>query len=504
SPNGDYVDLNYSASYTITYKSDRSFSASVPGLADNILKFTRTLNGYLTFNPTNGNANLPVYLSAVSPNYDQARKIYLFPTKQNLTVSETTIELKTRRLLSIISSENNSIQFASNTAREDLSGDNRLDFFSVFDKNNNVIKKFDFNYTVTTTTETEEPSEQYEYHYHLSRYYNVNGNFAYMKSYFNFSDQVSVPGDGITKTWEVPAEFRKRMFLISVQESGNGIAAPPYIFSYNSDKLPYRTSTNQDFFGFANDNFTRHPFTSSGHPQGYIYTYFNFPYNTTNASLFPVSYFGSVRPVLYFNPPGYSPVYGGSKTYSLTRMQAGVLNRITYPTGGYKEFSFEFNGNATAWNGLRVSQIREYASAVANPIIKNYYYGTFVNTDAPLISEYNQQLTNNHVMGEVVDIRHDLDEVYYASIRKFFSSDRVNSQSLTKGAAGGYTYAEISQPNNGRQRVDFFTAIDFADQCPATNIVSCHFNNPVRETLLKFPFPSSTSFDWLRGMPKLD
>lgn len=504
SPNGDFVDLNYSAPYTITYKSDRNFTASVPGLADNMLKFTRTGGGYLTFNPTIGNANLPVYLSAVSPNYDQARKIFLFPTKQNLTVSETSIELKTRRLLSIISSESNSVQFTATTAREDLPGDNRLDFLAIYDKDNHLIKKFDLGYNVVTTTETEEPNEQYEYHYHLSRYYNVGGSFAYMKSYFNYSDLVTIPADGITRTWSVPVEFRKRMFLVSVQESGNGIVMPPYTFSYNSTKLPYRTSTNQDFYGFANENQSRHPFTSSGHFQGYLYTYFNYPYNLNSPVTFPVSFFGSVRPVLYFNPPGYSPVYGGSKAYSSTKIQAGVLNKITYPTGGYKEFSFEYNGNAFAWNGLRVSQIREYESSQASPIIKNYTYGTFVNTDATLLSENYQQLTNNHVMGEVVDIRHDLDEVYYASIRKFFSSDRVNSQSLTKGAAGGYTYAEISQPNNGRQRVDFFTAIDFADQYPATNIVSCHFNIPVRETLLKFPFPSSTSFDWLRGMPKLD
>jgi len=187
------------------------------------------------------------------------------------------------------------------------------------------------------------------------------------------------------------------------------------------------------------------------------------------------------------------PFYGGTKNYNIATMQAGVLNKITYPTGGYKEFLFEFNGSSSAWNGLRVNQAREYESPTANPIIKNYAYGTFVNTDVPALnySLYETAFSSGGTW-------------HFPTDREFFSGSRINAESVTRGSAGGYSFAEVSQPNNGKTRYEFFTALDFIDAGTTTYIVSDLTSIPVFPVNYPYPFPPKTSYDWKRGMPKSD
>lgn len=496
SPANDFIDFNYSTGTTITYQNDRSFSASVPTLMDGIMRFQLNSNGTLTVNP-NGNKFMPVFESAISPTWDPYRRIFTLPAKQNSTVSKTMIELKSKKLLSITTSENNKIDFGSITPREDFIGDKRLDFITISDRNNTIIKKINFNYNILNTSVAESVSEQFIYRVVPSSYnLTAGGSYISMVSVFPSSDFSDKPPVYQTKTWDVPDEFRKRMFLSAVQEESNGASLPAYSFNYENGKLPYRTSTEQDFFGFANSNPSRHPFPGDGPNQRLIYWY---PFPFLNPTTIGEAPLGGMRPILIFNSV-YSPILnGGNKNADASKMLSGVLNKITYPTGGYKEFKFEYNGNTIAWNGLRVYQTKEYESATATPIIKNYSYGTFVNTDAVLNSEYNSP-TNNHTMGEAGEINQS--NFYFVLSRKFFSSSRVNPESSTRGAAGGYTFAEISQPNNGKHRVEFNTALDFPDNTNATYNVSCFFNPQISPILQNFPFPAKTSLDWKRGLPK--
>ncbi len=503
SAKGDEIIFTYSSGTTISYQNDRSFSASVPTLIDNIMRFQSSINGGLTVNP-NGNRFMPVFMSAISPTWDSYRKIYRLPAKQNFTVSKATIELKFKKLLSISTSVNSKIEFASNTAREDLIGDQRLDYMTIRDRNNVAIKKINFNYSILHTTESESAHEQFTYKVYPSRYNNTgSGDFISMVSYFYFSDIISEPLVYQTKTWNVPPEFRKRMFLSAVQEEANGVSLPAYSFNYHNGKLPYRTSTEQDLFGFANTNVSRHPFPNDGHTSQMLFYWYTFPYlPPSSISIAPLRIGNALaRPILFFNPVNYSALYGGTKNADLAKMHIGALNKIVYPTGGYKEFEFEFSGNTVAWNGIRVKQSREYESATANPIIKNYAYGNFVNTDNLLNSEYNYP-TNNYTMGEAGLMNQS--NFYYALTRKFFSGGRVNPENSTRGAAGGYSFAEISQPNNGKYRVEFHTALDpgHADITNETYNVSCFFNPQVSPVLFKYPFPAKSSLDWKRGLLK--
>ncbi|MBK8786664.1 MAG: hypothetical protein IPN43_09285 [Chitinophagaceae bacterium] len=497
SPTDDFIIFNYSTGTTISYQNDRSFSASLPTLMDDILRFQLTSNGGL-IRDNNGNRFMPVFVSAISPNWDPFRRIFTLPAKQNFTVSKTMIELKSKKLLSITTSENNKIDFSSITPREDFIGDNRLDFITIKDRNNLELKKINFNYNIVNTSELECHTEEYDYKVYPSRYsITSGGSFIKMDSYFSSSWLYEEPPVYKTIPWSVPPEFRNRMFLSSVQEVANGVSSPAYSFNYENGKLPFRTSTEQDFYGFATDNPTHHPFSSDGHPSQRLTYKYNFPYippNTTTTA--PLS-----RPILFFNSfgPGYSALYGATKNASVVKMRYGVLDRITYPTGGYKEFEFEFSGNSVAWNGLRVKQVREYESSVSAPILKNYSYGTFISTDAVLNSEYNYP-TNNYYMGEAGVITPL--NVYYALARKFFSSNRVNPENSTKGSAGGYTFAEISQPGNGKYRVEFNTAIDFPDNANETQNVSCFFDPPISSVSFSYPFSATSSLDWKRGLPK--
>ncbi|MBK9486949.1 MAG: hypothetical protein IPO01_17740 [Chitinophagaceae bacterium] len=116
SPTDDFIIFNYSTGTTISYQNDRSFSASLPTLMDDILRFQLTSNGGL-IRDNNGNRFMPVFVSAISPNWDPFRRIFTLPAKQNFTVSKTMIELKSKKLLSITTSENNKIDFSSITPR---------------------------------------------------------------------------------------------------------------------------------------------------------------------------------------------------------------------------------------------------------------------------------------------------------------------------------------------------------------------------------------------------
>lgn len=99
-----------------------------------------------------------------------------------------------------------------------------------------------------------------------------------------------------------PAASR-RLFLKQIIEKGEeGVAKPPYVFQYNSQLLPNRFSTSQDGWGYYN-----------GQNNGPFLSFFD--YGNTK-----------VRRHVAGNLSG-----------------AGLLEKITYPTGGTTEFQYEQN-----------------------------------------------------------------------------------------------------------------------------------------------------------------
>jgi YD repeat-containing protein len=103
-----------------------------------------------------------------------------------------------------------------------------------------------------------------------------------------------------------------RLTLESVTETTGAVAKPPYKFSYNSPTLPGTNSTSIDHWGFLNSN-----------TEGLI------PATAVHIPSMP----NSQR----FSLPGGDRSPDGSKVH------AGMLTEITYPTGGKDVLTFESN-----------------------------------------------------------------------------------------------------------------------------------------------------------------
>jgi YD repeat-containing protein len=140
---------------------------------------------------------------------------------------------------------------------------------------------------------------------------------------------------------------KKRLRLNWVQESVcNGTKLPKHEFTYNTTLLPRRYSLARDWWGYYNG------------------------YNSNEGLL-----------ETYQNPvPGYThqtvatPNY---RTVNETAMQAGILTRIKYPTGGWTDFSYEAHREphtpSDLIGGLRIKQVTTSESA-GNSIVTDYTY----------------------------------------------------------------------------------------------------------------------------------
>lgn len=97
---------------------------------------------------------------------------------------------------------------------------------------------------------------------------------------------------------------KNRLRLISVQEEGkDGSLLPPYLLGYNGNFLPSLYNTGQDYWGY---------------------------YNGEDNGRYVKQNIGTQEP-------------RKKRQVNPSTSSAGILNRITYPTGGYTEFSFESN-----------------------------------------------------------------------------------------------------------------------------------------------------------------
>jgi len=149
----------------------------------------------------------------------------------------------------------------------------------------------------------------------------------------------------------------KRMFLHGVTFSGSPgtSVSETYSFSYNSTQLPnyynlymsfpiqQDATCHEDYWGYYNG-------TSSDDW-------------TPRESIIPV-YAADDR--------------GADRSVKESYAKAGVIERITYPTGGYTVFDFESNklDNGTLWGGLRVRSIRNFDSSGTLLTEKSYRYSS--------------------------------------------------------------------------------------------------------------------------------
>ncbi|MFY0602956.1 MAG: RHS repeat protein [Flavobacteriaceae bacterium] len=114
----------------------------------------------------------------------------------------------------------------------------------------------------------------------------------------------------------------KRLYLKTIKERDSvGNELPGHSFTYSSEELPSRFSNSQDAWGHYN-----------GADNGHYLTFVN--YNTT-----------------YIN-----------RTVDTVKAEAGMLQKITYPTGGSTSFIYEHN------RAIPTTDFREIVTAGVNPI----------------------------------------------------------------------------------------------------------------------------------------
>ncbi|GEM_PF-7094104 len=196
----------------------------------------------------------------------------------------TTNKIKSRRIKSI-NSDNGSIHFlASSGTRQDYLNDRYLDKIQIKDANNQIVKVFKFNY-----------------------------------SYFdnNSISSIGVSASGVLFKGVNVGDYYKRLKLDQVQEwnSNETESISPYIFSYDeSQYLPSRYSFALDHWGYFNGQNT----------------------NTFYEPKYKMKWF-------FVSDINYDVFGSANREPDFTYGKAGILTKITYPTGGNTSYIYEQN-----------------------------------------------------------------------------------------------------------------------------------------------------------------
>ena len=120
--------------------------------------------------------------------------------------------------------------------------------------------------------------------------------------------------------------YIKSLKLLSIDIYSNTNNPQKYSFEYNTTKLSVRNSSGQDFWGYSNNN--------NG---SFIHQ--------INATFYDARQTNLIHPTPYSVSVGSTSFLAGTgnRNADEEKMKAGILTKITYPTGGYTEFEYEAN-----------------------------------------------------------------------------------------------------------------------------------------------------------------
>ncbi len=143
-----------------------------------------------------------------------------------------------------------------------------------------------------------------------------------------------------------------RLKLLSLQMKNGFVTQPPYIFDYNTTELPIKSSMAQDYWGYYNGQ--------------------------NNTTLIP-------------SIIGLDPNLGTANREPSSYAQASILNKITFPTGGYTTFDYEANDYDVTNNSAPIYGVFEN-----NKSITVYYDTHPVNESI----DFNINLTQDNIQIE--------------------------------------------------------------------------------------------------------
>ena len=144
------------------------------------------------------------------------------------------------------------------------------------------------------------------------------------------------------------------MFLDSLQILDKTNARiSSFIFNYNNlDSLPARFNYSQDHWGYFN-----------GKPNDDFAKLSAVPPNKQN-------FFTNMN------------ITNANRNADYNFAKKGMLNKITFPAGGYVTFEYEANKNSTGkeLGGCRVLRLKTYESATATPLIDKFIYSSIITS----------------------------------------------------------------------------------------------------------------------------
>ena len=221
-----------------------------------------------------------------------------------------------------------------------------------------------------------------------------------------------------------------RLTLKEFQEFGvdNQTSKPPYLFTYNDNSdLPAPTSSSVDHWGYFNNN------SSSG-------------------SLIPTVPYCNGSTIEYINPSG------ADRKPVESKMKAGVLKKVEYPTGGYSEFEFEAHrvkGKVTSCNsnppdriggGLRIKEIRHYANTGVLSHKKTYNYvleGSTYSSGIYLVEpDYMRESSFHHEGISQQGSGCDVEATTYTCQKRTISANSRTPLGAVQGSHVGYSRVE--------------------------------------------------------------
>lgn len=383
--------------------------------------------------------------------------------------------------------DNGKLSFSSNTTRLDcdpaysytvisnVQDSKRLDELTISNSNNEVIKSYKFNY-----------------------------------SYFE-SEGLSGAG---SNSWAY-----RRLKLTGLQEfDKNNTSKPQFLFEYNTTTLPHRLSFSQDFWGYYNGE-TNVWLTTM------VYVYPND--SQSNFEKYRGVYSIIPRPNYSGNQINLERLPGGTanRNPSESNMQACMLKKITYPTGGTVEFKYNshkyhLDGANNIAGGLRINEI--ISSSENDTIFKKFEYLTTTgNSSGKLIDMPMFASCIAYGAYNFIPSYHRWDSSDWLEATKFNSVN--NCLGNTKGSSVGYTRVKEFIEGNGSVEYYYSLPASFGEEYSGVDanenpiyqrsgtgvtenideyqhIIHNDLTNPFISNVCHYPFPSNPNYDFCRGV----
>ena len=259
-----------------------------------------------------------------------------------------------------------------------------------------------------------------------------------------------------------PECYRLMLDEIYFAISGSSATLPGYKFEYNQTDLPKRNSWISDFLGYWNGQVASPAPTTLGH---YIPKTYHNP-NSGKYSFLPFDIGSS----------NYTQLYGNfSLASNESYAKAMLLEKITYPTGGYTVLDSELNqfkilGQTVNGGGLRIKKQTIYDHD--NSVQREIFY------------EYKK--TNGETSGSIVNLPRFNDyEIQTPGYSGSYNGLRIYQTQLanlklTQSSFVGYSRVKVYETGNGYTIKNFTSPEEFPNTDATVTLPS---NADVRATL---------------------